>query len=102
MARNIERYGYGPNRTSDTPAVMLFEHTRKLRNYWSGMQSRRIARASEPDAAPPDEPLTHGMRCFNYVKDNRTPQRGFTPRQKRRLRHKSKVGAVAYAAGVRA
>lgn len=56
------------------------------------------------------EPMMHGERVMAYLKQN-TPghnpmwanyaRQSLTPRQMRRLRHKSKLGAAAWNAGTR-
>lgn len=97
MARNIKRYGYGPNRSSDTPAIL---------EVISGPRRRVLRTPAQQRAAI--EPMPLGARVLAYLKQNTPghepsvwPRATPTPRQLRRMRHKSKLGAVAWASGVR-
>lgn len=101
MARNLRKYGYGPNRSSDMP--------RRLGLTLPG----GIKRFARPSRTPAEqraaiEPMTAGNRTRAYLLQNSPgqPKRvgwdtrsGLTRRQLRRLRHKSKLGAVAWARG---
>ena len=102
MARNIARYGYGPNRSSDI-----------LRVAWDGLyrgtlpagRPVRPKRTVEQQRAA-IEPMKHGERIWAYMRQNRSGRTGpvkstLTPRQMRRLRHKSKLGGAQWEAGIR-
>lgn len=45
------------------------------------------------------EPMRHGARVLAYMAGD--PRRPFTARQRRRMVHKNKIGAAAYARGER-
>ncbi|HEX5997283.1 MAG TPA: hypothetical protein VFY84_19255 [Jiangellales bacterium] len=99
MARNIKRYGYGPNRTSDTPAVVVV--TGQLHK----VQRLAAHRRTPEQRAAAIAPLEHGKRVLNYMRQNDPPTpampRDFTPRQNGRMRRKLRVGATAWALGIR-
>lgn len=85
MARNIARYGYGPNRSSDTPAAIVMAYHRKA-------YARHLARTARQDERrtgekPPGTPLTDVQRVWSYVRQMGV-RRPLTSRQQRRRAHK--------------
>lgn len=104
MARNIKRYGYAPNRNNDTPYAIQFASVQHRAQRYRERKERRTPQARELAQMP----MQYGARILAYWRQSvparlRTADmpRQFTPRQQRRLRHKSKLGAVAYARGAR-
>jgi hypothetical protein len=85
MARNIQRYGYGPNRASDTPrTIVLAYHRHALARF----EARKARRVQHEINARPGTPMSDGERIMAYYRQNKTPSRPLTPRQQRRRKHK--------------
>lgn len=92
MARNIKRYGYGPNRSSDTPYTIVMAYHRHALARFEKRQARRAARprrlAAGRSPQQPGMPMPDGERIMAYYRQNGTPRRPLTPRQQRRRKHK--------------
>lgn len=95
MARNLRKYGYGPNRSSDMPARIRVARD-AFAAYWADRRRRNV---DEQRAAI--EPMTLGERTWAYMRQNggarsASVKANLTPRQMRRMRHKSKLGVAVW------
>lgn len=102
MARNIARYGYGPNRSSNMRDVLVMARHRWAYARFDKLRKQRAERKTRWTNvnAVAGEPLTDGERVYHYIKQNGI-RRPLTPRQQRRRMHKASKHNLPVAAGLR-